>query len=183
MMRRRLSLIAALFSIGACSTTGSTAPLRTEPDRGAAGAPSFTYEHDGRLVPGSGGQAAASTQPLQCSVEAPLFGTALIGASGGILDVGRHRLIIPAGALDRDTWVSGSVAAGSTFRIDFAPHGLQFRKPAGLILDASACTAVPNIVYLDEDGGIAEHIAAIFSNWWHVIAAPIDHFSGYMLEV
>jgi hypothetical protein len=177
MMRRRFTTLASLVLLGACADT--TAP-RLQP---AAAPPSFSEQHDGLFVPGSGGNAVASAKPVACNIDAPLTGSALIGANGGVLNVGPHRLIIPPGALDRDTWVSGSVPAGNSLRIDFQPEGLQFRKPAGLILDASSCGDVPNIVYLDEQGGIAEHIEAIFSNWWHTIAAPIDHFSGYMLEV
>jgi hypothetical protein len=177
MNRYRFAATAALLLISACSATDTTAPARSKD------VPSFSYLHEGRMVPGSAGNGSASAQPLACTVDAPLAGSALIGPSGGVLNVGPHKLIVPAGALTRDTWLSGTVSAGSTFRIDFEPHGLQFKKPAGLILDASLCGDVPNVVYLDEDGGIAEHIEAIFSNWWHTIAAPIDHFSGYMLEV
>lgn len=177
MMRRRFTALALVVSIAACGSTDTTAP----PLRATAGASRDL--HDGRMVPGSMGNAESSGQPVACTVPAALTGSALIGPSGGELDVGPHRLIIPPGALTAVTLVSGTVPAGSTIRIDFEPEGLQFKKPAGLILDASSCAGVPNVVYLNEDGGIEEHIEAIFSNWWHTIAAPIDHFSGYMLEV
>lgn len=178
MMRRRFTILSTLILLAACNGTDATAPVRQ-----SSGGASSSYTHDGLMVPGSGGNGSASAQPVACTVDAPLSGSALIGPSGGTLNVGPHKLIIPAGALTADTWVSGTVPAGSSIRIDFAPHGLQFKKPAGLILDATSCTGAPNVVYLDEDGGIAERIQAIFSNWWHTIAAPIDHFSGYMLEV
>lgn len=180
MMRRRLSSVTALLLLAACSPTDTVAP-RHQPTPGHA---SLSDQLDGRMVPGSGGLAStAADKPLACLVEAPLYGSATIGARGGELDVGPHRLIIPPGALTADTFVSGSIPAGPRIEIDFAPQGLQFKKPAGLILDASLCGAVPNVVYLNEVGGIAERIQAVFSNWWHTIAAPIDHFSGYMLEV
>jgi hypothetical protein len=179
MMRRRFTALTLLLSIAACSSTESTAPQQAAPS-----GPSFIELHDGHVVPGSGGDASeVAGQPLACNVPTTLTDSALIGSSGGELDVGPHRLIIPPGALTADTWVSGTVPAGNSIRIDFQPEGLQFKKPAGLILDASTCADAPNIVYLNEDGGIEEHIEAIFSNWWHTIAAPIDHFSGYMLEV
>jgi hypothetical protein len=186
MMRRRLSLLAAVVLVAACNASDSTAP-QSNRDHAAANRSSMVgYIHDGHMIPGSGGLAGAATQehhPLACSVPVALWGSAIIGAKGGELVVGTHRLIVPAGALTEDTQLSATVPAGSLMEIHFEPHGLQFKKPAGLVIDASACGEVPNVVYLDEMGGIAEHIRAVFSTWWHTIAAPIDHFSGYMLEV
>jgi len=106
-----------------------------------------------------------------------------VGPDGGELDIGPHRLIIPPGALATPTQISGSIDAGPTVVIHFEPTGLQFKKPAGLIFDASSCTDVPNALYLDEIGDELEEIPAVYSNWWHTIAAPIDHFSNYALEV
>jgi hypothetical protein len=182
MMRRRFVTLAAGLLVAGCSATDTTAPAAAR--SATPGTPAaFIDIHDGLAVPGSGGQGSASTKPLACTVDAPLTGSALIGPRGGELDVGPHRLIIPPGALDSTTLVSGSVPQGSTLRIDFQPEGLHFRKPAGLILDASSCGAVPNALYLDEVDGLVEEIDAVYSAWWHTIAAPIDHFSGYMLEV
>lgn len=185
MMRRRLAFITLLAALSACNATDSTTP--PGPAAAAAGPLSQGTYHDGYLVPGSNGQVSQTPSQagagLQCSVLQPLSGSAVIGPSGGVLTVGPHRLIVPPGALVRDTLISATVPAGNMIEIDFAPHGLRFKKPAGLILDASSCGVVPNAVYLDEIGGGDEHIAATYSNWWHVIAAPIDHFSGYALDM
>lgn len=187
MMRRRfatLTLLAGLATLAACGTTDSTAPAVSA---GVVTGPlaQGTY-HDGFLVPGSNGQSGETPSQagsgLQCSVLQPLSGSALIGPSGGVLTVGPHRLIVPAGALTSDVTISATVPADTMIKIDFEPHGLHFKKPAGLILDASSCGTVPNAVYLDEIGG-DEHIVATYSNWWHAIAAPIDHFSGYALDM
>jgi hypothetical protein len=186
MMRRRLSFLAAVVLIGACTASDSTAPRTISSGGGASRSTASGDYHDGFLVPGSMGKTADATaehHPLACVIAAPLSGSAIIGANGGELVVGTHRLIVPPGALTDETLLSATVPAGSTMEIHFEPHGLQFKKPAGLIIDAASCGDVPNAVYLDEQGGIAEHIQAVFSNWWHTIAAPIDHFSGYMLEV
>ena len=58
-------------------------------------------------------------------------------------------------------------------------HGLTFKKPAGLILDATSCVDVPTIVYLIDQVTVSAQIEAVYSNWWHTIACPIWHFSGY----
>jgi hypothetical protein len=114
-----------------------------------------------------------------CTPRDAQSGTATIGPSGGELDVGSTRLIIPAGALTQTIQVSGTSPQGNTPTVYFEPSGLRFKKPAGLVIDASNCTDVPNVVYINELGVASAPIAAIYSNWWHTVAAPIDHFSGY----
>lgn len=192
MTRSRIVLTLALASLAAAC---SDAPTPTAPARTVAAEarlPEFNFiggdYHDGHLVPGSLGNAGTAPAPgqqkrLACNIDAPITGSATIGAEGGLLYVGKNVLIVPPGALTKPTTISGTVAAGNQFQIDFQPHGLQFKKPAGLILDASDCGDAPNVVYLDEQGGIAQRITAIFANWWHVIAAPLDHFSTYALDV
>jgi len=183
MMQRRFAFGFAVLLITAC-TTETTAPSRaaTAAGRSAVSA----GDHDGGVVPGSLGFASSApsdAQRLACNVPSPLSGTALVGPSGGELDIGPHRLIVPPGALITPTEISGTIDSGSTVVIHFEPSGLQFKKPAGLIFDAASCGAVPNAVYLDEQGGFLERIQAVFSTWWHTIAAPIDHFSNYAIDV
>lgn len=195
-MRRRFSaavLLAAIsagmvgISLAACNGADTTAPSRSSATASANYTTTGGAIHDGHLIPGSNGKAglapSASKQPLPCNVVAPLSGSAIVGPRGGTLDIGPHRLTIPAGALTVPTRISGSIDAGPTVVIHFQPTGLQFKKPAGLIFDASSCGQVPNALYFDELGGQLEVIPAVFSNWWHTIAAPIDHFSNYALEV
>jgi hypothetical protein len=127
--------------------------------------------------PGGSGQGSY----LLCTPLSPSFGSALIGPPGGDLIVGPHRLIVPPGALTEWVEISGAVPEDQTFRIDLQPHGLVFKKPSGLILDASSCTDVPDIVYLIDDLIPSAPIKAFYSEWWHTIAAPIEHFSGYSI--
>jgi hypothetical protein len=189
MMRRRFSLLLSLALLAGCAAGDTTAPA-------ARGARASTRDHRGGSdddhlpatppPPGSIGQASTangSGNRLACDVPSDLNGSAIIGPDGGTLDIGPHRLIIPPGALTTKVAVSGFIPAGSTIEVHFEPHGLQFKKPAGLILNSASCSAVPDVVYLNEVGVVAERIKAIFSTWWHVIAAPIDHFSVYALEV
>lgn len=197
---RLISLLvpAALALVAGCGVSDSTSPSARPAARPVPSGPAFDfganfgdraqYEHDGHIVPGSLGRAgsapaAGEQKRLSCNVVAPLSGSATIGPEGGLLFIGRNVLIVPPGALTRRTEISGTVAAGNEFQIDFQPHGLQFKKPAGLVLDMSSCADAPNVVYLDEQGGVLQRITAIFSTWWHIIAAPIDHFSTYAVDV
>lgn len=194
MTRSRIILLIAAAALAGCNASDATAPAAASPRLAAPAsqAPSFTIDpddlHDGHVVPGSignAGSAPATGQQtrLACNIVAPLSGSATIGPEGGLLYVGRNLLIVPPGALTQPVTLSGTVPTGNQFLIDFQPHGLQFKKPAGLVLDMSSCGTAPNVVYLDEQGGILQRITAIFSNWWHVIAAPLDHFSTYAVDV
>jgi hypothetical protein len=179
-MIRRLTLVltAATLTAGiGCAGTDTTAPARV--------ATSGASADKGSIPPGSVGAPHIITNGagmIGCTPRDPQYGAATIGPSGGELDIGPHRLIIPPGALQQFVEVSGTVTEDSASpRIDLEPHGLQFNRPAGLILDASNCTDVPDIVYINEVGVISDPILAVYSTLWHTIAAPINHFSGYMV--
>jgi hypothetical protein len=118
---------------------------------------------------------------IACAPRDPEYGTAVVGPNGGELVVGPHRVIIPPGALTQTVEISGTVPTDNSVSIYLEPTGLQFKKPVGLILDATSCADVPDAVYVDELGVPSAYITATYSNWWHTVAAPIDHFSGYAI--
>lgn len=187
MMRRRFAVLLSLAGLTACGGVESTAPVRQIAQPASRNsAPSGDDLHNGRMIPGALGQAgtapAATGNRLACNVPSTLTNSAVIGAKGGEIDFGPHRLIIPPGALTHDTLISGTIPAGTSITIELQPHGLQFLKPAGLQFDVTSCGAIPDAIYLDGLDG-PEHIKAVFSEWWHTIAAPLDHFSGYALDV
>jgi hypothetical protein len=125
-------------------------------------------------------------QVLACSRREAQTGSAVIGPNGGTLVVGNNQLIIPPGALQEETRITGTVPADTIASIHFEPEGLRFRKPAGLQLDATGCARAegqPSILYLDDNGNVLEKIDAVYSNWWHSVAAPIEHFSVYAIGV
>lgn len=164
----------ACAALSACNAGDALAPTMSHPSASAS-------LNRGLNIPGLMGAANAMTEGglHGCEPRDPQFGAATIGSSGGELIVGPHRLIIPAGALTETVQISGTVIEGDTTRIELEPHGLQFKKPAGLVLDMSSCTDVPDIVYINELGVVSDPIVAIYSTWWHTVAAPIWHFSGY----
>jgi len=129
---------------------------------------------------------ATSAKPLACSRREAQVGSAVIGPSGGHLIVGRNHLIVPPGALTAPTLITATVPAETIASIHFEPEGLQFKKPAGLVLDSTGCAEPsdhPSILYLDDNGNVLERIDAFYSNWWHAVAAPINHFSVYAIGV
>lgn len=179
-MTRHLLTAAALLAAASCMSDSGTAPVA----RGAtASSDRVNLMHE---LPGSqltDAVISGKLQPLNCIPTSSSEGTAIIGPTGGTLTVGTHRLIVPAGALDEEIEISGTIPEGLPFQIDLQPHGLQFRKAAGLILDASSCLSVPDIVYLIDQTTISEPIEATYSTWWMTIACPIWHFSGYAIAL
>src|SRR5262245_27627013 len=141
-MRRQRFFLLTLAVAAACSGDGPTTPVPAA--RGA------NHDRGPTLYPGSSRTADAlggKFQPVNCVPKTTAQGWALLGPAGGVLEIGTHRLIVPAGALNEQVLISGTVPEGRPFEIDLQPHGLQFKKAAGLILDASSCTDVPTIVY------------------------------------
>jgi hypothetical protein len=177
MIRRFSTLAAVAIVVGALACAGSeaTAPsrfgARASLDRsgppGSVGAPRIIANGQGGL--------------LGCTPRDAQYGTAAIGPSGGELDVGPNRLIIPPGALTETVQISGTTPDDGTPAIFFEPHGLQFNKSAGLIMDVTNCLDVPPVIYINEIGVLSDPIPAVYSTWWHTVAAPIDHFSGYLV--
>ena len=171
-----VALIAAVVLGASCSDGVPTAPLAPS----AAGSASTHWPYNGHGSPDSYRAGLVS-----CTNHPAYVGEATIGASGGQIIVGTSRVIFPAGALTKKTRIKATIPAGEhlTMTFEFEPHGVVFKKPAGLVFDASTCDIpswyAPDIVYLGENGEILEHIQSYYSNHWHFVAAPIWHFSRY----
>ena len=177
-MRKFILAALSLAAAGACTGDAPTMPVASassaNADVGTGYTPGWRRTQDavdGKFV------------PVNCSPRRSASGSAWIGPSGGVLQIGPHRLIVPAGALTKKVFISGTVPEGKPFQVNLEPHGLQFRKAAGLILDASSCTDVPDIVYLIDQYTQGPPIKAVYSEWWKAIACPIWHFSGYMIAL
>lgn len=178
-MVRRTLILSAIASLAAC------ADANTAPDAAAlkpTSAPASHRSNDDDDPP-----KPRNTALVRCERHPTWTGSAVIGPNGGQLLVGSSRVIVPPGALSKKVFITATMPAGEfiTIRFEFQPHGLVFKKPAGLILNASGCDipswAAPDIVYLSDDGEILERINSYYSNYWHTVAAPIWHFSGYAI--
>lgn len=191
-MSRRIAaafVATALLGALACQIQENTAPAATR--AAAARTDRVGGAYDGRqdwsALPGSNrrGESVNSSGTLvACSQRTAMSDSALIGPAGGTLVVGKNKLIVPAGALLRPVMISGTVPAEPYAAIHFEPSGLQFRKPAGLVLDGAGCTVPDGAVhvdYVDDDGNVLERIDATYSSLWHTVAAPISHFSVYAI--
>ena len=182
MIRKFFATISAagIVVLAACSDapTAPAAPLLRAPSAGDAASNGYwgrTHSQGAALV--------------QCETHPAYTGEGLIGANGGQIVIGGgSRLIVPPGALTTRVWIKATIPAGDNVTIDFefSPHGIAFRKPLGLVLNASGCDIgeykAPSIAYYNEETGeLGDYIQSFYSNYWHLVAAPIWHFSGYAI--
>lgn len=119
---------------------------------------------------------------LTCQEQQYAYDYETIGPWGGTVRVGKHALIIPKGALRSYVRIKAEQMRGPTNSVRFSPEGLQFEKPATLILNYENCqnTETPKaVVYTTEKFEILE----VFRSWdffkSKTVTAPIDHFSRY----
>jgi len=173
-MRYRFSAIAVAITVSAVFACRA-------PD--AAGPPRSHSLGASRQQSNDAGNAPRAL--VACAKRVTFSDSGEFGPNGGTLWVGRNQLIIPPGALTERVTISGTIVGDTVAFLNFQPEGLHFKKPAGLILDATDCNipddSVADVVYLNERGEIAERIEATYSNAWHTVAAPIEHFSGYAI--
>lgn len=123
-------------------------------------------------------------QLIRCEDQRSGYDSEYIGPQGGRVTVGRNQLIIPAGALTRTVRITAIVPNDNVAFVKFEPSGLVFRRSPLLVLDAAGCNIgnyTPDVVYINDAGRILERIEARYYPQYRVVAAPIDHFSGYAL--
>ncbi|HET6778848.1 MAG TPA: hypothetical protein VFH26_08155, partial [Gemmatimonadales bacterium] len=121
---------------------------------------------------------------LVCSSQPYQVARKTIGYDGGTIQVGTHTLVIPRGALRRQTTITAEQMPGRTNSIRFSPEGLQFERPAGLVMNYRNCLVVllkKKIVYTDEQLKVLEVLRSLDLFGSRTVTAPIDHFSRYAI--
>jgi hypothetical protein len=110
--------------------------------------------------------------------------SATIGPLGGVITFGPHSLLIPPGALLRQTTITATAPADGHLTAVLQPEGLQFLLPATLTLGYGQCNPQPSnalsIVYLNGPlGQILQWLPSILHLDSHTVSALIGHFSVY----
>ncbi|HEY7502783.1 MAG TPA: hypothetical protein VH700_01695 [Gemmatimonadales bacterium] len=119
---------------------------------------------------------------LSCSTQPYAVVTKVVGPAGGIIVVGTHRLVIPAGALARNYTIRAEQVPNRVNSVRFFPEGLRFAKPAKLTLSYSNCSPLlllKRVVYTDELLRILELIPSLDNLRTKTVTGDIRHFSRY----
>jgi hypothetical protein len=110
-----------------------------------------------------------------------------IGPWGGTINVGPHRLVVPAGALDRYVTITASIPANSNVnRVTLLPHGLEFERAAALTMSYQNCDGLGSllpkrIAYVDNALDVLYYLLSIDNLWTNKVTGKIDHFSDYAI--
>jgi hypothetical protein len=136
----------------------------------------------GGILDGAVSTVLNATDLLVCSSQPYQITRKTIGYEGGTIQVGSHTLVIPRGALRRQTTITAEQMPGRTNSVRFSPEGLQFEQPAGLVMNYRNCLVVllkRKIVYTDENLKVLEVLRSLDLFGARTVTAPIDHFSRY----
>jgi hypothetical protein len=134
------------------------------------------------LVGGVVGGLLKITGLLSCSEQEYDVTYRTIGPDGGTIQVGKHVLRIPQGALSKSVRIKAEQMRGSTNSVRFSPEGLKFKKAATLTINYKNCenTDTPKaVVYTTEEFEILEVFRSVDLLRRSEVTAPIDHFSRY----
>lgn len=110
--------------------------------------------------------------------------TTIIGPAGGALNVGPHRLLVPAGSLAQPVAITATIVTGPTNRVHFEPEGLKFGAPASVTISYANCgllgSLLPkHVAYVDVNLSILELLRTTDNLLARKVTGRIKHFSDY----
>jgi hypothetical protein len=108
----------------------------------------------------------------------------IIGPEGGVIELGGHRLVFPAGAVSQPTEI-GMRADAQYQGVRLSPHGLQFPADAQPVLELRASgvaaeRAALKVVYVSDANTILEVLPTAVQG--NRVSAHLEHFSGYLIS-
>jgi hypothetical protein len=127
--------------------------------------------------------AVSNLHLLSCSTQPYAVTTKVVGPEGGVVAVGTHRLLIPAGALSRSVTIKAEQVPGNVNSVRFSPEGLQFSRPASVELSYRNCSlllgVLKRVAYTDERLKILELIPSLDLFDLRTVTGTVKHFSRY----
>ena len=142
----------------------------------AAGAPSEL------IIGGDFLKQVTDLRLLSCSTQPYAKTTQVVGPLGGIVIVGTHRLVIPAGALKQSITITAEQVPGRVNSVRFSPEGLRFDRPAALLVSYSNCSPLlllKRVVYTNELLRILELLLLLHNRSNKTVTGTVRHFSLY----
>jgi hypothetical protein len=107
-----------------------------------------------------------------------------VGPDGGVINVGPHRLIVPAGALDSVVNITATVQSDTVNVVHFQPTGLQFQVPARLHMSYANCGVLGvilphSVAYIDRSFNVLDLLPSLDDVFTQRVSAGLHHFSDY----
>ena len=120
-----------------------------------------------------------SCQPLTADTVSQV-----VGAAGGVIEIGPHTLEIPAEALDEEVTITVVLPSDTVNVLHFEPHGLEFAKSAKVYLSYSNCDLLGSLLpkrvaYTSDQLSILDFVPSLDLVLTQRVRGKIDHFSGY----
>jgi hypothetical protein len=179
MPKSRLSLIALALSAALVLVSCDSMPVAPEP---TPPPPTATVQSD--LLGGLLG--TVQSLLLECRPMSAASASRVIGPLGGVINVGPHSLVIPPGALSRNTTITAYAPSSRNNRVQFGPHGLRFNKSAYLTMSYANCYGLgmllpKTIVYTDGGTRILEQLLSLDNIFTKRVTGRLEHFSDYAI--
>lgn len=130
---------------------------------------------------------------IECSADSTRSVTATIGALGGSIELGAHRMSLPLNAVTVPTEFTLTVPASKYMEVDIRANGQehhQFNTPVELTVDYSRCTRSNidlektslKIFYIDSGTkAILEDMGGVDDKATRTVTTSTDHLSGYAI--
>ncbi len=145
-------------------------------------------DHPSQLL--SGGSGLLGTEIgsglLACNPLPYAYAEKTIGLSGGVIDVGPHRLTIPAGSLTEPILIKAEAPVGTVNSVKLLPEGLKFAtsKPAKLTLSYANCPLLGQILpkriaYTNDLLQILSYLVSVDDFLAKKVTGNLEHFSRY----
>ena len=163
------ALVLATSTLSSCSTLD--APTAPEPGPEAS---QLQVPIVGDLLKGL---LACNRQPYARTVQ-------VIGPLGGTIQVGKHRLTVPMGALTQWVTITAEAPSDLVASVRFSPEGLRFSRPATVTLDYSSCPLgrlrlLKRVAYTTERLEILSYLLSRDNLLLMRVSGQLEHFSRY----
>ena len=127
-----------------------------------------------------------ATGLLQCTAMPTATATQTVGPAGGVINVGPHRLSIPAGALGAPVTITATAPSDNVNRIQFQPEGLVFQRSAALTMSYANCSLLgkllpKQIAYTDDALNILSYLLSLDNLFAKNVTGKLNHFSNYAI--
>src|SRR5688572_7773087 len=179
----RALLLGAFTFIAACSDLPTAPPVEVTPSNGLlgdlVGVVTGTVVTVLKVATGILSPVFERDEPLRHDEVV----TQTIGRDGGVIRLPRAGLTvtIPRGALSSNTRITVTAPEGDLLGYEFAPHGLQFKKPVTLTQEVRTPEGGLEVIYFDGElqatVEVLEVLPVLDSQGYAV--SRIQHFSGY----